>query len=565
MFLRVFSARALHSGLKISERRGGMPGFLMLMTTLLSLSACSTSDSSRLKESRNFYLQDDFAHAEASLYTPEVFKYSQNRLQHFYLLSSLAMSQGEFEKANYFLNRARETANSVRSASGVFEWFSSDYRSNPLEYSYIHSMLVMSYTLLAEAGRTPAWNTPEIKDEKGNTLVDAQIHVARTFSAKEVAELKQKARAELLAWDSFLENLKRTYPEQDYYKEDLWARVLASYLHGVSSDNNEKRTAELLADDARRVFTQTYSAYPSAKSNGEQVSGLIDRLKKRAQNKQAFDTMLVLEAGVIGKYKIKRFHLGLSTLFKNIQDPGLRSMMEQIGIQALFNAAPEFGLVLFSGGLAGAVTSGDEDDENEGPPRFFSDAVDRSFGFEIRFPTLVFPPADTRIKLTLIQPGKTASDFSLPIVSPLQEMVATELKQREQKEMFTRAIRIGSQYLGILIPAIQAYKAADREGNVFKKLAILAGYYIGKKAIDNANQPDLRSWNYLPQVIAAEMIPLPPGEYDAKVTLENQFGRDERSVGKVTLGNPARPIIRARVGNVPILNQREAENFIPVQ
>lgn len=556
MLLRVFSA------LRQLFRKQALT-ILLLIPVCVLMSACGTTDSARLKESRNFYLQDDFAHAEASLYTPEVFKYSQNRLEHFYLLSSVAMSQGEYEKAIYFLNRAREVANAVRSSSGMFEWFSTDYRSNPVEYSYIHSMLVMAYSLLAEAGSTPPWSTPQIKDDKGNTLVDAQMHSAHSFNGREVAELRQKARAELLAWDTFLENLKRTYPSQDFYKEDLWARILASYIHGVSNDNNEKRTAELLADDSRKIFTREFSQYPSSKASGESTSKLIEKLKNRYQNKKELDTLVVLEAGVMPKYKIRRFHLGLSTLFKNIQDPHLRSMMEQVGIQVLLTAAPEFGLVLFSGGIAGAVTPSDEDDEFEGPPRFFSDAVDRSFGFEIKFPTLAFPPPDTRVKLTLLKPGKTAADFILPILSPLQEILATELKQREQKEMFERAVRIGTQYLAILIPAIQAYRAADREGNVFKKLAVLGGYFFAKKVIDNANSPDLRSWSYLPQFIAGDMISLPAGEYDAKITLENQFGRDERSVGKIQIGNPAKAIIRARVGNVPLLNRREAEKTIP--
>ncbi len=525
------------------------------------LQACGTTDQARINEARNFYLQDDFTHAESALYTPEVFKHSENRLTHYYMLSSIAMSRGEFEKAIYFLNRARDAANAVRSDSGGFEWFSSNYRSNPVEYSYVHSMLVMAYTLLAESGGTPAWSTPQIKDDQGNTLVDAQARPLRKFTPREIAELKQKARAELLAWDTFLENLKRTYPTQDYYKEDLWARILASYIHGVSSDNNERRTSELLAEDARKVLIKEFSHYPASKANQVEIEKLLDRLKKRSLNRKELDTLVVLEAGVVGKYKVKRFHLGLSTLFKHIQNPHLRSMMEQIGIQVLLNQAPEFGLVLFSGAIAGSVPS--EDDENEGPPRFFSEAVDRSFGFEIRFPTLVFPPSDTRVKLSLLQPGKTAQDFVMPIVSPLQEMVATELKQREQKEMFSKAVSIGTQYLAVLIPAMQAYRAADREGNTFKKLAILAGYYIAKKGIDNSNRPDLRSWNFLPQIIAAEMIALPAGEYDAKVSIENQFGREERNIGKLKIGNPVQPIIRARMGSVPILNRREAETPIP--
>jgi hypothetical protein len=525
------------------------------MCLVFFMSACGTTDQARIKESRDAYLKNDFAKSEAALYTPEVFKNPENRLEHYYFLSSIAMSEGLYEKAVYFLDKARDVANQVRSSSGTFEWFSKDYKSNPIEYSYIHYMLVMSYELLAEAGQTPAWSTPLIKDDKGNVTVDAQTHPAQTFDNREIADFRSKARSELLAWDSFLETLKRTYPDQDYYKEDVWARVLASYLHGVSTDDNERRTSELLSDQAGKILEHEFNRYPSAKTQDDQIQSLLDRLKKRAQGQQRPDTLFVLEAGVIAKYKVKRFHLGLSTLFSNIKDPKTRRLMEMVGLQVLLNTAPEFGLIAAGGAVAGAV-SGSSDDDEDGPPQYFSDAVDRSFGFEIRFPTMVFPPADTRVKLSLTAPGLASQDYALPVVSPLQEMVATELKNRESGEMFAKALTIGSEYLAVLIPAVIAYRNAGRNGNVFQKLAILAGYFLAKKAIDNANNPDLRSWDLLPELIAANLISTAPGIYDAKVTIDNHNGRDERNLGQVMIGSPSSFLLRQRIGDVPILDAR---------
>jgi hypothetical protein len=234
-------------------------------------------------------------------------------------------------------------------------------------------------------------------------------------------------------------------------------------------------------------------------------------------------------------------------------------MMEQIGIRVLLVEAPEFGLIAVGGAVAGAVGGGNngEDDEFEGPPHFFTDAIDNSFGFEIRFPTMVFPPADTRVKLSLTPPGKASTEYNLPIVSPLQEIVGTEIKTREQKEMFAKALSIGGQYVAILIPAIIAYKAASRQNNVFKKLAVLAGYFIAKKVIDGANNPDLRSWDTLPQIIAADLINVPAGDYDARVTIENQFGHDERGLGRLSFGPPNALVLRQRIGDVPILDRRD--------
>ncbi len=533
---------------------------------ILFATACATSDHARIGEARDHYLKDDFKGAEAALFTPEVFKNSQNRLEHFYMLSSIAMSEGLYEKAIYYLNRSRDIANQVRSSSGTFEWFSTDYRSNPVEYSYIHSMLVMSYLLLAESGQSPAWATPELKDEKGNPLVPAQNFAARKLDAREAADFRQKARSELLAWDTFLENLKKIYPTEKLYKEDLWARMLASYVHSGSSDNAEKRTAELLLDDAKKVLEKENSRYPSTQTNVAEIEKLLANLRKRALSKNDQSSMFVLEAGVVGKYKIRRFQIGVSTLFKSIQDPQLRNMMEQIGMQVLLTYAPEFGLIALGGAVAGAIDGANpDDDEFDGPPRFFTDAIDRSFGFQIQFPTMVYPASDTKVRLSLLQPGKTAMEFPLPVVSPLQEIIAAEMRGREQKEVFAKAVSIGAQYLTILVPAIIAYRNADRDGNVFKKLAILAGYYIAKKAIDRAHQADLRSWNTLPALIAANMIEVPAGTYETKVLFDNQFGHEERALGPILFGNLTQSLIRARVGDLPMLRRRDPRSVLPIQ
>lgn len=529
---------------------------LFVSGVVVLLFSCGTTDGARLKESREAYLRGDFQSAEKSLFSKEVLKNQQNRLQHYYLLASIGMSEGLFEKGIYFLNRARDVANSVRSDSGGFEWFSSDYESNPIEFSYLHYMLIMAYTALANQGKTSAWELAEIKDEQGQILVLGQKFPERTFSPKEIADLRQKARAELLAWDTFLTALKRSHPNDDYYKEDLWARLLGSYLHASSSSNNEKRTGELLIDQAKRIFDHEFSKLSTASEQSTAVLKLMDDLQTRAKNNKSHPgSLLVCEAGVMPKPKIKRFFVGLSTLFKQIRDPYLRSQMEQLGLHIIANEAPEFGLVLFTGALAGAVSGSTpgEDEEFDGPPRFFSDAVDRSFGFEIRFPSVRFPPKDTQWGIRLVGKNGVSQEVNLVSVAPIQDMLATELKNREG-DMQARAIKIGFQYLAILIPAIKAYRQAVREGNVFKRLGVLAGYYISKKVIDKSNEPDLRSWNTLPRTIVSQWLTQPPGDYQMILSIQNAHGRFEQDLGQVRVGDPAQNLIYKRVGDISILN-----------
>jgi len=517
---------------------------------LFALTGCS-SDSKQLKASRDAFLHDDFSKSETALYSPEVFKESENRFVHYSSLASIAMSSGQYEKAIYFLLKGRDLINSLRSSHTGFSWFSNDYLSNGIEYSYLHYFLVMANLLLAEDGQTPAWSTPEVKDKDGKVLIPPQNFPARQFTSREIADFKTRAHAELLAWDSHLSNLKQSNTNLRYYHDDIWARLLASYIHSLSEQNSEKRTAELLADDALKLLQTDFKNYSSEHYHENEINDLIKKLKKRDPHQ----TLFVLEAGVMSKYKIKRFHIGLSTLFKGIENPYLRSQMEQIGLQVILMYAPEFGLTLFTGAVAGAITgnSNDEDTEFEGPPRQFSEAVDESFGFLIQFPSLQMPPADTKVTLDLSAPDKSLAPLSLPVVSPLQEMIATDLKNRENGEMLKESITVGLQYLAILIPAIKTYQAAQKEGNFLKKLAAIGGYYLAKKIIDNAHKPDIRSWNYLPKIVAADVLAVPPGSYHAKVIINNAIGKVEKDLGEVQLGDPRHFLVRRRIGDVPIL------------
>ena len=533
--------------------------YSLLLCTLFLFSACGTTDKARLKESRDAFTQAEWVKSETALYTPEIYENEDNRLLHYYLLGSVGMSQGQYEKAIYFFNKARDTAKSVRSSSGSFEWFSSKYLSNPIEYSYLHYYLSLSYALLAEEGKTDAWSTPEMKDKKGNVVTPVQNFPAQNYDSRTIADFRQKARAELLAWDTHLQDLKRTYPDQKFYQEDLWARLLASYTHSLSSDHSEKRTAELLAGDALKILQGSFQEFPSIRQNQNEITSLIDKLNKRAKSKSDSTSLFVLEAGVMDPYKIKRFNLGISTLFSQIKNPQLRASMEQMGMQIILQTAPEFGLVMFAGGLVGAASSGGDDDEFDGPPQFFSDAVDRGMGFEIDFPSLSFPPTDTMIKLQLSQNGIDLPEIKVPVVSPVQEIIATELKNREKGEMFQKAVTIGVEYLAVLIPAIQTYRQAGREGNVLKKLGVLAGYFLAKKAIDHAHQPDLRSWNYLPKLIAASVVDVSPGEYDAKVSIENSQGKVQQSIGKLVLGKGEKPIVRFKMNSIDLLKSPKTQ------
>ncbi len=480
---------------------------------LLCLVGCATGDSARLKSSREHFSKGEFERAEGDLYSSEVLERKESRLQHFLWLASLGAGQRTYEKVLYYSDRARELALELRSDRGGYDWLSSEYKSNPIEFSCLHYFLVISNLILAEDGASPQWSIPELKLKNGTILVPAQDFPARTYTPREIAEFRMRARAELKAWNQFLEVLKRTYPNQPFYQEDLLARLLGAFVHGGSSTLQEKRTGELLASDGLRFL----DGHPGPSIFDENESGLRDFLKRlldrasSSKRENSHERLVLIETGVMPELKPKKVIVGLSSIFERVEDPVLRAELERIGFHVLIQFAPEFGLIAFSGAVAGAISSGPDD-----APKSLSGAIDRSFGFEISFPAM--EPGSTVRNQKLILNGGDGKrfEFSLQPMGPIREILSRELSKRREKEWSAKAVKIGVQYLSILIPAVAAYREATRENNVFKKLAILAGFFIAKKMIDRANAPDLRSWSLLPELISGNLLSIPPGSYSVE-------------------------------------------------
>jgi hypothetical protein len=235
--------------------------------------------------------------------------------------------------------------------------------------------------------------------------------------------------------------------------------------------------------------------------------------------------------------------VGLSILFQGIEDPVLRMEMERIGLQMLFHYAPEFGLVAFAGAVAGAAGASEDADR----ALYFTDLVDRGIGFEIAFPQMKTGPGFERGILRVTNPiSGSVKEFPLSVVSPLQDLFSREFGARSELEWKRKAIQVGVEYLAILIPAIKAYRDADREGNGFKKFAVLAAFFLSKKVIDRINEPDLRSWSLLPQVISGCAPDLPPGEYRAEVEFSDSSGKKTRSLGLFRVPDAPGSLIRLR-------------------
>lgn|GEM_PF-1981966 len=541
-FLRAFSFRGFSFRSTVGHAAGAL---LAMVGTVVCLSGCATGDSKRLKSAREHFVGFQAEQAESELVSPKVLEHQESRLQHYLWLASVSAAQDHCEKAIFYLDRARTLALELRSDRGGFDWLSTEYKGNPLEFSQIHYLLVVCDLVLAEQGKSPAWSIPEIRLKGGKVLFPKQEFPAREFTPREIAEFRTRARAELKAWDQFLTVLKRTYPGKPFFQDDLLMRVLGSFLNGNASTPEDRRVGELLGFEGQRVLESESSSIGSYQDQRPNLSELLDRLTERARAPHSNREwkLVLIETGVMPEYREKKVVVGLSTLFNGIEDQRLRFELERIGLRVLLEVAPEFGLVAFTGAVAGAATASEGDS-----PQSITGAIDRSFGFEMAFPSIGDPVKAEPSRLILTSAAGKITEVPLLPVSPVREILARELAERQKTEWAGKAVKIGIQYLSILVPAVIAYRDADRKGDWLKKLGILAGYFLAKKAIDRANAPDLRSWSLLPSGIAGQLLDVDAGIYSVELVTEGVgVGPKRISLGQWDLGPKGRTFIHKRV------------------
>lgn len=449
---------------------------ILALVTLFSV-GCASSEALRLRRAREAFLSKDNISAKKELLSEDAQAATESRVLHLLDLGRISFVSGDYTAAIQYLSEARSLSDEKRADWRSF--WNKSYSGTPWEYSWAHTALAVSYSALADQEADP----------------------------RIVMELRRKARAEVMLADSHLENLKRIFGGEDRYQEDSYVRLVGSFVHQATGERQDLRIAELL-------FEKT-------------APSLRDDLKV-ALKKGANSTLALVDIGTLPPLKKRKLIIGLSTLFSAIEDRQLRAVVERIGLQVLLELAPEFGLITLGSAVVGAAEAG----ENDGEPLYLSGAVDQAAGLVLEIPWMPNdkkPPTATAVlKLEPTEKGKEPDASSAEIKFPLvlscdyQALIHHEYDARAGKEFRAKAISMGLQYLTILIPAIAAYSKVQGDGALLKKLGILASFYVAKRAIDAANSPDLRSWDFLPRYSYAGIIQAPSGKYRARVSFEGE-------------------------------------------
>lgn len=541
---------------------------LFAVSIFAFVSGCSSAEKKLRHEIREDFAASRFSEVDLKLHDPKVLSEAKNRLITLFDLGMVAHAQGQYERSNRYFYLAKQTAQELYTDSvteqiltGLKNDTSATYPGTDYENGLVYYYIVLNHLMIAQQQSIPAWQMPELK-VGDHVVFGHEDHAATQLSHKEVQESLVRARAEVLAWDSFLQTVRARNKGQPYYKDDLLAKVLGSYVHRMIGSRDDLQTAKILLKDAEKLLVRSYSAYSAFNSKHEeyvsnyskfeqmgegavvekminptdQYKGMSAQLTKAAN--EPSNVMVVLDSGIVPEKKEKVYTVGLSTLFGAIGDKGLRSQLEMMSTQVVLEMAPKVGMMFVSASVLGAATS-----SGDRSPQYMSEAADRMVGFEFKLPTIDRAPTGPSFKIIATRKSDSKQfTFDSVVAEPVNDIAYLNVERRSSSVAVKTAIRVGAKQLAAVLGAIAVYrKAPDPEW--IKILAGTASYVTAKKIIDISEEADIRAWNLLPREIQIAEFKLEPGTYTLRAE-----GAKPIDLGSLEIKDPKTPnIVRARI------------------
>ena len=432
--------------------------------------------------------------------------------------------------AIHYLNQAKEIddrlftisiGNQIKTA--MTNDLSKNYQGDIYERSAMYFYLALNRAILSQSNESIFADSGS---ENGFST--------RSLSRDEKSSYLYAARATVVAWDGFMENVRRD-ANDEVFQHDLLAKLGGGFIHEMINTRTDRQTAIYLYEQALKILPTFYAPYESINSlskefkkaffGGKKDSSFISltdeakslrdfiemKIRHLKQTKNNHNLMLVWEEGLIGEKKPKREYYSLARALAGADATREQQRAAQMGASliTLFassalgllpppnNYSPiglEFGVRL---GLAAA---------NELAISFDVPKIEKRdplFPAEVSFHT---------------EDGKEVLRTPLHIANPLNEVAEASTSFHSARRAMSLGVRLAWKHIVAITVAITTYKTMKKNNADFlaKQIAVFE-YMLTAKAIAESEVADTRYWSTLPQNIRMSHVYLPPGKYMVKI------------------------------------------------
>jgi hypothetical protein len=499
---------------------------------LLFITACSSGGREERKELRTFFLTGAYDQGLDFLSKSKYYQDKDEKLLGLMEKGMLLHAKGEFAKSSLALDEARNLSAQLYTVSA----------SKKIEKTLLNDNFDIFYGEIYE-----------------RSMLHFYLSLNAILSYQKSGDRNDlfKARAEVLAWDSFLSSIKEDRLGKSVYKNDLLLKIYGAKIHEIIGTREDKQIALQLYKDANEVLFKNYNTYPSFnlhykefKKDFEKLSSLsINEVKKKYIEESDFQksiqefltqniarltkppkktlkdiktsVVIVLEKGIISEKVADKSFYGLDFLAK---DPIISLFVANV-----LGLLPSPNTYNPGGAFLGIVTA--------------STALNTiGVGFEL--PKIINnSPPKKQMLIVLDSNNKEVLTKVVPLVNPMGDIAEESVFEASGWTYGRLGFRLATKHAAAIGASFVTYKAlggGQKENNFLAKNAALFQYIGAAKVIEESEKADTRYWSTLPNEIRLIDLELVPGNYH----LEISMGPNEKlSLGEIVVTAQDLPLL----------------------
>lgn len=500
----------------------------------LFLLGCSTGGRGDRFELRNFYATGAY---DQGLEFIEKSKYYQDKNERLLTLMEKGMiwhAKGDYEKSSLFLDEARALSNELYTTSiskkaektllnDTYDVFYGEIYERSLLHFYLSLNAILNYQ----------------KTKKRDDLF--------------------KARAEVLAWDSFLNSVKEDRLGRSVYKNDLLLKIYGAKIHEMIGTREDRNIALQLYKDAKDVLLKNYNTYPSFnqhykdfKKDFEKLAKLsLDEVKKKyivesELQKNLKDFIDDNISRLSRPEKKNKTMKEIKTPVTLVLEKGL--IAEKVADKSFYSLdflAKEPLIALFAADVLGLLPS--PNSYNPGGAYVgivVASAALQNIGIGFELPKVI--NTDVPKKLSLVVLDKDNKEVLVKEVSLINPMgdIAEEAVFESSAWTYTRTgFRLATKHGTAIAASFATYKALGggrKENDFLARNAAVLQYIGAARAIEESEKADTRYWSTLPNEIRIVDLELNPGLYQLEI---RQSPTEKISLGSVEVPAQDSPVL----------------------
>jgi hypothetical protein len=497
------------------------------------LSGCSSGGRDERRELRTFYTTGAYDQGLQFIEKSKFYQDKDEKLLSLMETGMLLHAKGDFEKSSLALDEARTLSSQLYTISA----------SKKLEKTFLNDNFDIFYGEIYERSMLHFYLS-----------LNAILNYQKTGKRDDLF----KARAEVLAWDSFLGSIKEDRLGKSIYKNDLLLKIYGAKIHEMVGTREDKQIALQLYKDASDVLFKNYNTYPAFnlhyqefKKDFEKLASLSTaEVKKKyivesdlQKNIQEYLSQNIARLTKVPKKKL----IDIKTPVTLVLEKGI--IAEKVADKSYYSLnflAKEPLVALFAADVLGLLPSAN----SYNPGGAFLGIVVAStalntvgVGFEL--PKIINnSPPQKQMLVVLDKDNKEVLSKEIPLINPLGDIAEEAVFEGSAWTYSRVGVRLVTKHATAIAASFATYKAfgggKKGDNNFLAKNAALIQYIGAAKLIEESEKADTRYWSTLPNEIRLIDLELAPGNYHLDITM----GPSEKmSLGEIVVTAQDSPLL----------------------